>query len=56
MTALAWPLAWLVTSAVIVDQERGFHMFGSSGALVATVVTGLALRRVLPARAAAAGA
>ena len=33
-----------MTSQVIVDAERGFHVFGSSGALAATVLTGLVLR------------
>jgi hypothetical protein len=46
-TALAWCLGWLVTSAVIVDIERGHHVFGASGAIVATLLTGLALRRML---------
>jgi hypothetical protein len=44
ITSAAWGLGWLTTSQVIVDAERGFHMFGSSGALAATVLTGLALR------------
>jgi hypothetical protein len=47
-TSAAWGLGWLVTSQVIVDAERGFHMFGSSGALAATVLTGLALRALAP--------
>lgn len=59
-TSAAWGLGWLVTSQVIVDAERGFHMFGSSGALAATVLTGLALRALAggaaaPAPAALAG-
>jgi hypothetical protein len=49
ITGAAWALGWLVTSQVIVDAERGFHMFGSSGALVATLLTGLALRALAPA-------
>ena len=53
-TSAAWGLGWLVTSQVIVDAERGFHMFGSSGALTATVLTGLALRSILDARSAPA--
>lgn len=53
-TAAAWGLGWLVTSQVIVDAERGFHMFGSSGALTATVLTGLALRALAGPRAARA--
>jgi hypothetical protein len=49
VTAAGWSLGWLVTSQVIVDIERGHHVFGSSGALVATVLTGLALRQLLAA-------
>jgi hypothetical protein len=44
---IAWALGWLVTSAVIVDLDRGHHVFGSSGAVVATLLTGLALHRLL---------
>jgi hypothetical protein len=47
VTAAGWSLGWLATWATIVDIERGYHVFGSSGALVVTVVTGLTLRRVL---------
>ena len=46
VTAGGWALAWLVTSQVIVDIERGHAVFGSSGAVVVTVLTGLTLRRV----------
>jgi hypothetical protein len=46
-TAVAWPLGWLATWAVIVDADRGHHVFGSSGALFVTLLTGLALRRLL---------
>jgi hypothetical protein len=53
VTAASWALGWLVTGNVIVDAERGHHAFGSSGAIVATVVTGLALRRILGTRAGA---
>ena len=31
-----WSLGWLTTSAVIVDIERGYAVFGSSGAIVVT--------------------
>ena len=48
-TAVAWSLGWLVTSSVIVDMERGHHIFGSSGALLVTVLTGLALLWVFAA-------
>src|SRR5919107_667065 len=44
VTAGAWSLGWLVTWNVIVDADRGHHMFGSSGAVAAPLITGLALR------------
>jgi hypothetical protein len=47
VVGLSWGIGWLVTANVIVDAERGFHTFGSSGALVATVATGLVLRRLM---------
>jgi hypothetical protein len=49
VTAAGWSLGWLATSAVIVDLDRGHHVFGSSGALLVTVITGLALRHLLAA-------
>jgi hypothetical protein len=49
VTGASWSLAWLVSWAVIgVNADQGFYVFGSSGAIVATVLTGLALR-ALPA-------
>jgi hypothetical protein len=47
---LSWGAAWLVTSMVIVDLDRGHAVFGSSGALIATVVTGIVLRVMLASR------
>ena len=45
VTAASWALAWLVTWAVVgINADQGFFVFGSSGALVATLLTGLALR------------
>lgn len=44
---VSWALGWLVTANVIVDAARGYIIFGSSGALAVTVVTGLVLRRIL---------
>jgi hypothetical protein len=44
VTAAAWSLGWLATWLTIVDVERGYAVFGSSGAIVATILTGLALR------------
>ena len=46
VTAASWALAWFVSAAVLGQQaDEGFIVFGSSGALVATLLTGLALRR-----------
>jgi hypothetical protein len=45
--SISWVLGWLVTANVIVDAENGYVAFGSSGALVATALTGLVLRRIL---------
>jgi hypothetical protein len=50
VTAASWALAWLVSAGVLAQQsDEGFVVFGSSGALVATVLTGLALRRAVTA-------
>ena len=46
VSAGGWALAWLTTSFVIVDIERGYAVFGSSGAIVLTLLTGLTLRRI----------
>lgn len=43
VTSAAWGLGWLATSQVIVDADRGFVVFGASGALLATLMTGVAL-------------
>jgi hypothetical protein len=60
VTAASWPLGWLATWAVVgLNADLGFYVFGASGALLVTVITGLALRAMpaLPARpAVAAGA
>jgi hypothetical protein len=47
-TAIAWSLAWFITSKVIVDPEAQYQIFGSSGALVATVGLGFVLKFALP--------
>lgn len=46
-----WGLGWFVTSLVIVDLDRGHAVFGSSGAIVVTALTGVALRLILGRRA-----
>jgi len=47
-TMIAWALAWFITSKVIVDPEAQYQIFGSSGALVATVGLGVVLKFALP--------
>ena len=47
-TAIAWSLAWFITSKVIVDPEAQYQIFGSSGALIATVGLGIVLKYALP--------
>jgi hypothetical protein len=47
-TMVAWALAWFITSKVIVDPEAQYQIFGSSGALVATVGLGIVLKYALP--------
>jgi hypothetical protein len=47
VTGASWSGAWLVTWAVVgINADQGFYVFGASGALVATALTGLALRRL----------
>lgn len=46
----SWALGWAITANVIVDADSGYVVFGLSGALVVTVITGLVLRRVLGRR------
>lgn len=46
----SWTLAWLITTLVIVDEQRGYVVFGLSGAAVATILTGVVLRLMLGAR------
>jgi hypothetical protein len=53
ITASGWSLGWLASSGII-DLERGFYVFGSSGAVLMTALTGVALRRILASSAAAA--
>jgi hypothetical protein len=46
LTGGAWALGWLATSSIGVDVHRGYIVFGAAGALLVTVITGLALRRI----------
>ena len=46
----AWPLGWTVTWSVGVDVERGYAVFGSTGALVFAALTGLTMLLMLRGR------
>jgi hypothetical protein len=50
VVAIAWPLGWAVTWATGIDVERGYYMFGASGALVFAAITGLAMLLMLRGR------
>jgi hypothetical protein len=50
VVAIAWPLGWAVTWAAGIDVERGYYVFGASGALVFAAVTGLAMLLMLRRR------
>lgn len=43
VVAAAWPIGWTVTWSVGVDVERGYAVFGASGALVFAAITGAAM-------------
>jgi hypothetical protein len=50
VVAIAWPLGWTVTWATGIDVERGYYVFGASGALVFAAITGLAMLAMLRGR------
>jgi hypothetical protein len=50
VVAIAWPLGWTVTWAFGIDVERGYYMFGATGALVFAVITGLEMLVMLRGR------
>jgi hypothetical protein len=50
VVAIAWPLGWTVTWAFGIDVERGYYVFGSTGALVFAALTGLAMLFMLRGR------
>ena len=43
VVAIAWPIGWTVTWAASIDVERGYYVFGSTGALVFAAITGAAM-------------
>lgn len=50
LVAVAWPLGWTMPWAIGVDVERGYYVFGASGALVFAAITGLAMLLMLGGR------
>ena len=56
VVAVAWPVGWTVTWSIGVDVERGYAVFGSSGALVFSAITGVAMLLVLRNRTRRPGA
>ena len=50
VVAITWPLGWTVPWAIGVDVERGYYVFGASGALVFAAITGLAMLLMLRGR------
>ena len=50
VVAVAWPVGWTVTWTIGVDVERGYYVFGASGALVFAAITGLAMLLMLRGR------
>jgi hypothetical protein len=53
VSSASWSLGWLATWAVVgLNADLGFYVFGASGALLVTVLTGLALRAMRAAPAA----
>jgi hypothetical protein len=51
VVAIAWPVGWTVTWAFGIDVERGYFVFGASGALVFAALTGMAMLLILRGRA-----
>ena len=50
VVAIAWPVGWTVTWAFGIDVERGYFVFGSTGALLFAAITGLAMLLMLRGR------
>jgi hypothetical protein len=50
VVAIAWPVGWTVTWAFGIDVERGYYVFGASGALLFAAITGLAMLLMLRGR------
>ena len=45
--SLTWGLAWFISANVIVDAESSYAIFGSTGAIAATILLSVAINPVL---------
>ena len=49
---LLWALGWIVTTLAGIDVDRQFTIFGASGAVTFSALSGVLLHKLLPARSA----
>ena len=47
---LLWPLGWIVTTLAGIPVEEQFTIFGASGAVTFSALSGILLQQLLPAR------
>jgi len=52
---LLWALGWTVTTLAGIDVDQQFTIFGASGAITFSALSGALLHRLLPVRIAATG-
>src|SRR5919112_6440747 len=50
VVAIVWPVGWTATWAFGIDVERGYYVFGATGALAFAAITGLAMLLMLRGR------
>lgn len=50
VSIVAWPIGWTVTWSIGVDVERGYAVFGSSGAITYAAITGVTMLLLLRGR------
>ena len=48
--SLTWGLAWFISANVIVDAESSYAIFGSTGAIAATILLSVAINPVLSSK------
>ena len=47
LVSVSWAVAWFISANVIVDAEASYAIFGSTGALIATVLLAIFVNRIL---------